>query len=45
VRFSELPDIAPSRPAGALTCHAVKRTILLAVDRTALRDLLESGPL
>jgi uncharacterized protein YhbP (UPF0306 family) len=29
---------------GALTCHAVKRTILLAVDRTALRDLLESGP-
>jgi nitroimidazol reductase NimA-like FMN-containing flavoprotein (pyridoxamine 5'-phosphate oxidase superfamily) len=28
---------------GALTCHAVKRTILLAVDRTALRDLLESG--
>ncbi len=29
---------------GALTCHAVKRSILLAVDRTALRDLLESGP-
>jgi nitroimidazol reductase NimA-like FMN-containing flavoprotein (pyridoxamine 5'-phosphate oxidase superfamily) len=30
---------------GALTCHAVKRSILLAVDRTALRDLLEAGPL
>jgi uncharacterized protein YhbP (UPF0306 family) len=29
---------------GALTCHAVKRSILLAVDRTALRDLLDSGP-
>jgi uncharacterized protein YhbP (UPF0306 family) len=28
---------------GALTCHAVKRSILLAVDRTALRDLLDSG--
>jgi uncharacterized protein YhbP (UPF0306 family) len=28
---------------GALTCHAVKRSILLAVDRTALRDLLGSG--
>ena len=28
---------------GALTCHAVTRTILLAVDRTALRDLLQSG--
>jgi hypothetical protein len=28
---------------GALTCHAVARTILLAVDRTALRDLLQSG--
>jgi general stress protein 26 len=30
---------------GALTCHAVKRSILLAVDREALRDLLNSGPL
>jgi uncharacterized protein YhbP (UPF0306 family) len=29
---------------GALTCHAVTRSILLAVDRTALRDLLDSGP-
>jgi uncharacterized protein YhbP (UPF0306 family) len=29
---------------GALTCHAVARTILLAVDRTSLRDLLQSGP-
>jgi hypothetical protein len=29
---------------GALTCHAVTRTILLAVDRMALRDLLEAGP-
>jgi nitroimidazol reductase NimA-like FMN-containing flavoprotein (pyridoxamine 5'-phosphate oxidase superfamily) len=29
---------------GALTCHAVTRAILLAVDRLALRDLLESGP-
>jgi hypothetical protein len=29
---------------GALTCHAVKRSILLAVDRTALRDLFEAGP-
>lgn len=29
---------------GALTCHAVTRSILLAVDRTALRDLLQSGP-
>jgi uncharacterized protein YhbP (UPF0306 family) len=27
---------------GALTCHAVTRTILLAVDRTSLRDLLQS---
>jgi hypothetical protein len=27
-----------------LTCHAVTRSILLAVDRTALRDLLEAGP-
>jgi CRP-like cAMP-binding protein len=27
---------------GALTCHAVTRSILLAVDRTALRDL-QSG--
>lgn len=29
---------------GALTCHAVTRTTLLAVDRSALRDLLEAGP-
>jgi nitroimidazol reductase NimA-like FMN-containing flavoprotein (pyridoxamine 5'-phosphate oxidase superfamily) len=29
---------------GALTCHAVTRTVLLAVDRMALRDLLDSGP-
>jgi uncharacterized protein YhbP (UPF0306 family) len=29
---------------GALTCHAVTRTMLLAVDRTALRDLLAAGP-
>jgi len=29
---------------GALTCHAVTRSILLAVDRSALRDLLEAGP-
>jgi len=28
---------------GALTCHAVTRAVLLAVDRTALRDLLEAG--
>jgi uncharacterized protein YhbP (UPF0306 family) len=28
---------------GALTCHAIKRSILLAVDRNSLRDLLESG--
>ena len=28
---------------GALTCHAVTRSILLAVDRTSLRDLLQSG--
>jgi hypothetical protein len=25
---------------GALTCHAVTRTVLLAVDRTSMRDLL-----
>ena len=29
---------------GALTCHAVTRSILLAVDRTSLRDLFEAGP-
>jgi uncharacterized protein YhbP (UPF0306 family) len=29
---------------GALTCHAVTRSMLLAVDRTSLRDLLEAGP-
>ena len=29
---------------GALTCHAVRRSILLAVDRTSLRDLLYAGP-
>jgi uncharacterized protein YhbP (UPF0306 family) len=29
---------------GALTCHAVTRSVLLAVDRTALRDLLDAGP-
>jgi uncharacterized protein YhbP (UPF0306 family) len=29
---------------GALTAHAVSRTTLLAVDRSALRDLLEAGP-
>jgi len=29
---------------GALTCHAVSRAILLAVDRKSLRDLLEVGP-
>jgi uncharacterized protein YhbP (UPF0306 family) len=29
---------------GALTCHAVTRAILLVVDRTALRDLLDAGP-
>ena len=29
---------------GALTCHAVTRTVVLAVDRTALRDLLDAGP-
>jgi uncharacterized protein YhbP (UPF0306 family) len=28
---------------GALTSHAVTRSILLAVDRTSLRDLLHSG--
>ncbi len=28
---------------GALTCHAVTRTMLLAVDRVALRDLLAAG--
>jgi uncharacterized protein YhbP (UPF0306 family) len=28
---------------GALTCYAVKRSILLGVDRTSLRDLLHSG--
>jgi CRP-like cAMP-binding protein len=28
---------------GALTCHAVRRSILLAVDRTSLRDLLYAG--
>jgi uncharacterized protein YhbP (UPF0306 family) len=28
---------------GALTCHAVARTMLLAVDRMALRDLFEAG--
>jgi len=28
---------------GALTCHAVTRSILLAVDRMSLRDLLHSG--
>jgi len=28
---------------GALTCHAVSRTALLAVDRTTMRDLLQSG--
>jgi uncharacterized protein YhbP (UPF0306 family) len=29
---------------GALTCHAVRRTILFAVDRASLRDLLYAGP-
>jgi len=29
---------------GALTCHAVRRSILFAVDRTSLRDLLYAGP-
>jgi nitroimidazol reductase NimA-like FMN-containing flavoprotein (pyridoxamine 5'-phosphate oxidase superfamily) len=29
---------------GALTCHAVTRTILLAVHRTALRELLQQQP-
>jgi uncharacterized protein YhbP (UPF0306 family) len=29
---------------GALTCHAVAKTMLLAVDRTTLRDLLAVGP-
>jgi uncharacterized protein YhbP (UPF0306 family) len=28
---------------GALTCYAVTRSILFAVDRTSLRDLLHSG--
>jgi uncharacterized protein YhbP (UPF0306 family) len=28
---------------GALTCHAVTQTVLLTVDRTALRDLLQVG--
>jgi uncharacterized protein YhbP (UPF0306 family) len=28
---------------GALMCHAVSRSILLAVDRMSLRDLLQSG--
>jgi uncharacterized protein YhbP (UPF0306 family) len=28
---------------GALTCHAVRRSILFAVDRTSLRDLLHAG--
>jgi nitroimidazol reductase NimA-like FMN-containing flavoprotein (pyridoxamine 5'-phosphate oxidase superfamily) len=28
---------------GALTCHAVTRSVLLAVDRSALRELLQSG--
>jgi nitroimidazol reductase NimA-like FMN-containing flavoprotein (pyridoxamine 5'-phosphate oxidase superfamily) len=28
---------------GALMCHAVTRSILLAVDRMSLRDLLQSG--
>jgi len=28
---------------GALTCHAVTRTVLLAVDRTSMRDLLRPG--
>jgi nitroimidazol reductase NimA-like FMN-containing flavoprotein (pyridoxamine 5'-phosphate oxidase superfamily) len=28
---------------GALTCHAVTRVVLLVVDRTALRDLLDAG--
>ena len=28
---------------GALTCHAVRRSILFAVDRTSLRDLLYAG--
>ena len=28
---------------GQLTCHAVTRAVLLAVDRSALRDLLDAG--
>ena len=28
---------------GALTCYAVTRSILFTVDRTSLRDLLQSG--
>jgi uncharacterized protein YhbP (UPF0306 family) len=28
---------------GALTCHAVTRSILLAVDQTSLRDVVHSG--
>jgi CRP-like cAMP-binding protein len=28
---------------GALTCHAVTRTILLAVDPASIRDLMHSG--
>ena len=29
---------------GTLTCHAVTRAVLLAVERTSLRDLLDPGP-
>jgi uncharacterized protein YhbP (UPF0306 family) len=28
---------------GAMTCHAVSHTVLLAVDRTSMRDLLRPG--
>lgn len=28
---------------GALTCHAITRAVLLAVDRTALRELFDAG--
>jgi hypothetical protein len=28
---------------GALTCHAARRSIPFAVDRTSLRDLLYAG--
>ena len=39
-RTDPLPHHFPLDQRGALTAHAVTRTVLLAVEREAMRDLL-----